>query len=61
MTVGYSNPCETFDSPRFTAEENFKIQYMEIWGINLDWSYYEYYEANNESFCFVLLEFPSLG
>ncbi|CAD8112645.1 unnamed protein product [Paramecium primaurelia] len=33
LSFGYSNPCSTFDNPRFTKDEKFGIKNLEIWAI----------------------------
>ncbi|CAK65657.1 unnamed protein product (macronuclear) [Paramecium tetraurelia] len=33
LSFGYSNPCSTFENPRFTNEEKFGIMHMELWAI----------------------------
>ncbi|KAM3134432.1 hypothetical protein pb186bvf_013398 [Paramecium bursaria] len=36
LSKGYCNPCDTFDNPRFTLEENFIVKFIEVWTIQLD-------------------------
>ncbi|CAD8196291.1 unnamed protein product [Paramecium octaurelia] len=33
LLFGYSNPCNTFDNPRLTSQEKFKIKNLELWSI----------------------------
>ncbi|CAD8094550.1 unnamed protein product [Paramecium primaurelia] len=33
LIFGYSNPCTTFDNPRFTNYEKFRIKHLELWTI----------------------------
>jgi hypothetical protein len=36
LSYGYSNPCSTFDSPRFTKNQRFEIKFFEVWALNVD-------------------------